>query len=163
MAINTDFVAPCGLYCGVCAIHIAYREDNQKLKEKLLNLYKGGVPGKGTLPNSEQLTIEDIKCDGCLSNNRFMHCEHCEVRNCAKEKGYTGCHECSEFPCKYIDCFPMAIGKKVIMRSIPHWRKVGTEKWIEDEIKRYRCPSCNNSVFRGAIRCNKCKEELNLD
>ena len=34
-------------------------------KERLVNLYKGGVSGKGILPNSENLSIEDIKCRGC--------------------------------------------------------------------------------------------------
>ena len=47
MKINPDFVAPCGLYCGVCAIYIAHRDNSQKLKEGLVNLYKGEVPGKG--------------------------------------------------------------------------------------------------------------------
>ncbi len=27
MKINPDFVSPCGLYCGVCAIHIAHRDN----------------------------------------------------------------------------------------------------------------------------------------
>jgi hypothetical protein len=38
MKINPDFVAPCGLYCGVCAIYIAHRDNNQKFKERLLNI-----------------------------------------------------------------------------------------------------------------------------
>ena len=33
MKVNPDFVAPCGLYCGVCAIYIAHRDNNQKFKE----------------------------------------------------------------------------------------------------------------------------------
>ena len=53
MTTNPGFISPCGLYCGVCAIHIAARDNNIKLKERLVNLYKGGTPGKGTLPNSE--------------------------------------------------------------------------------------------------------------
>jgi hypothetical protein len=32
MTINPHFVSPCGLYCGVCAIHIAGRDNNQKFK-----------------------------------------------------------------------------------------------------------------------------------
>ena len=32
--INPDFLAPCGLYCGVCAIHIADRDDNLKFKQR---------------------------------------------------------------------------------------------------------------------------------
>ena len=30
MNIDKDFVAPCGLYWGVCAIHIAHRGGNEK-------------------------------------------------------------------------------------------------------------------------------------
>ena len=78
MMINPDLVSPCGLYCGVCAIYIAHRDNNVKLKEGLVRLYKGGTPGKGTLPNSESLSVEDIRCRGCLSDERFMHCQQCE-------------------------------------------------------------------------------------
>ena len=73
MSANPDFASPCGLYCGVCAIRIAHRDNNDKFKERLVNLYKGGVSGKGTLPNSENLTPEDIHCGGCLSDDLFMH------------------------------------------------------------------------------------------
>ena len=58
MAVNPDFLAPCGLYCGVCAIYIADRDNNQKFKERLVDLYKGRVSGKGTLPSSENLTVK---------------------------------------------------------------------------------------------------------
>lgn len=163
MTINPNFVSPCGLYCGVCAIHIADRDNNEKFKERLVGLYKGGTPGKGTLPNSENLTTEDIKCNGCLSDNLFMHCKQCDIRECIKQKGYEGCHQCDEFPCKYIESFSMAVGKKVILRSVPYRKKHGTKKWIEDEKARYFCPECGNKVFRGVIKCNKCKVMLNLD
>ena len=163
MSINKDFASPCGLYCGVCAIYIAHRDNNQKLKEGLVRLYQGGTAGKGILPNSEKLTTEDIRCNGCLSNDRFMHCQQCEIRECAQEKGYAGCHECDDFPCQHIEHFPMTVGKKVILRSVPYRRKFGTEKWIQDEEARYICPECGNKVFRGVIKCNQCKTNLDLD
>ncbi len=163
MTINPDFVSPCGLYCGVCAIHIADRDNNKKFKERLVGLYKGGVADKGTLPNSENLTTKDIRCNGCLSDTLFMHCKQCEIRDCIKEKGYDGCHQCNEFPCEYIDNFPMAVGKKVILRSVPYRKKYGTKKWIEDEEARYFCPDCGNKVFRGVVKCNRCKAALDLD
>jgi len=163
MATNPDFISPCGLYCGVCAVYIAHRDNNTKLKERLVSLYKGGTSGKGTLPNSEVLSIEDIRCRGCLSDEQFMHCRQCEIRNCTQEKGYTGCHECNEFPCQYIDNFSMAVGKRVILRAVPYRREFGTEKWIQDEETRYICPKCGNRVFRGAMKCNRCKEQLDLD
>ncbi len=163
MKINPDLVSPCGLYCGVCAIYMAHRDDNQKLKERLVDLYKGGVPGKGILPDSENLSTEDIRCRGCMSDERFMHCRQCEIRKCAQEKGLAGCHQCNQFPCRHIEDFPMEVGKKVILRAVPYRRKVGTEKWIEDEEARYVCPECDNRVFRGAVRCNRCKVKLNPD
>jgi predicted RNA-binding Zn-ribbon protein involved in translation (DUF1610 family) len=163
MAVNPDFIAPCGLYCGVCAIYIAHRDNNLKFKKRLVELYKGGVPGKGTLPGSESITAEDIRCNGCLSDNLFIHCKRCEIRACSKKKGYTGCYQCDEFPCRYIEDFPMAVGKKVVLRAIPYWREVGTEKWIQDEEARYVCPECGNKVFRGAAECNQCKATLALD
>lgn len=163
MQVNPDFVAPCGLYCGVCAIYIAHRDDNQKFKERLLQVYKGEVPGKGTLPGSEDLSVEDMQCNGCLSENPFMYCRQCPIRDCTQEKGYTGCQECEAFPCEHIEEFPMAVGKKVILRAVPHWREVGTEQWIQDEEARYVCPECKNRVFRGVVSCNQCKAKLDLD
>ncbi|MDP4128487.1 MAG: DUF3795 domain-containing protein [Bacillota bacterium] len=155
--INPDLISPCGMYCGVCAIYIAHRDNNQKFKERLVSLYKG------VLPHSENLSIEDIKCRGCLSAEQFMHCRQCEIKRCTKEKGYAGCHQCDKFPCQYIENFPMPLGKKVILRAIPYWREVGTEKWIQDEEARYICPGCGNKVFRGAFKCNQCKRNLDLD
>ncbi|MCP3873614.1 MAG: DUF3795 domain-containing protein [Desulfobacteraceae bacterium] len=163
MKINPDFVSPCGLYCGVCAIHMAHRDNNEKLKERLVGLYKGGVPGKGTLENSQTLSTKDIHCQGCLSDDLFMHCGQCKIRDCTKAKGLTGCHQCDEFPCEHIDNFSMAIGKKVILRSVPYRQKFGTKKWVQDEEARYFCPECGNKVFRGVVRCNKCKTNLDLD
>lgn len=163
MKINPDFVSPCGLYCGVCAIYIAQRDNNPKFKQRLASLYKGEFPGKGALPNCETLSTEDMHCRGCLSDDRFMHCKQCEIRECTRKKGYSGCHQCDEFPCQHIDNFPMTVGKKVILRAVPHRREVGTEKWVRDEEARYYCPECGNKVFRGVLKCNQCKAELDLD
>ena len=163
MTIKPEFCSPCSLYCGVCAIYIAHRDNNQKFKERLANLYKGGVSGKGKLPNSEHLSAEDIRCNGCLSDDRFMHCKQCEIKECAKQKGYSGCHQCNEFPCQHIENFSMTVGKEVIMRCVPHRREVGTDKWAQDEEARYYCPKCGNKVFRGVVKCNQCKALLELD
>lgn len=163
MKINPDFISPCGLYCGVCAIYMAHQDNNQKFKERLVNLYQGNISGKGTLPNSQTLSTEDIKCRGCLSQDRFMHCQQCEIRECTQKKGYEGCHQCDDFPCTHIENFSMAVGKKVILRATPFRREFGTQKWIEDEEARYYCPECNHKVFRGAGKCNQCKATLDLD
>jgi hypothetical protein len=114
MEINPKFLAPCGLYCGVCAVLYATRENNLKFKERLVGLYKG------KLPESAELSVEDIHCKGCLSEEPFMYCRKCDIKDCTTRKGYSGCHECGDFPCSLIEHFPMPVGKRVILRMRRH-------------------------------------------
>lgn len=149
MSINKDLLAPCGLYCGVCGILIAHRDGNEKFKQKLSGVY--GLPA------------EKIKCKGCKSDDVFVYCHSCPIKSCTEKLGYEGCHECGDFPCEFIENFPMPVGKKVMLRAIPQWKEWGTEKWVEEEEKRYHCPSCGSPLFRGAKRCRNCKEPVDQD
>lgn len=157
MEINPNLLAPCGLYCGVCGVYYATRDKNNKFMETLLNFYQDKMPGL------ENVSIDDLKCEGCLSDQTSLFCRTCSIKDCTHKKGYAGCHECNEFPCEHIENFPMPVGKKVILRTIPSWRQEGTEKFVADEEARYVCPDCGNKIFRGAKRCNKCKIPLDLD
>ncbi|MFW9866482.1 MAG: hypothetical protein ACFFEN_10345 [Candidatus Thorarchaeota archaeon] len=62
-----------------------------------------------------------------------------------------------------IEKFPIPVGKKVILRAIPRWKEVGTERWVKEEEERYHCPECDNPLFRGAQRCNKCGISVGVD
>lgn len=151
--INKNLLAPCGLYCGVCSIYIAHRDDNEKFKRALMKVYKPFIKG-----------IEDLKCTGCLSDKEvFPVCRSCPIKDCTQQKGIEGCHECEEFPCKFIENFPIEVGKKVILRTIPTWREVGTKEFVQMEEERYHCPECGNALFRGAQRCNKCGIQVDVD
>ncbi|MCP4348705.1 MAG: DUF3795 domain-containing protein [Desulfobacterales bacterium] len=147
--MKKELLAPCSMYCGVCGIYMASRDNNQKLKDKLANAYS--------------VTPEQVACKGCLSDERFVYCQACDIRTCVMEKGYDGCHQCEEFPCKIIDDFPVPAGKKVMLRSVPDRKRLGTEKWVEQEEKRYKCSHCGDQVFRGAKRCGSCKEPVETD
>ncbi|MBN2332984.1 MAG: DUF3795 domain-containing protein [Deltaproteobacteria bacterium] len=147
--MNKELLAPCGLYCGVCGIYLASRDNNQKLKEKLAGAY--GV------------TPEQVACSGCLSDNRFGYCQTCGIRTCVTDKKIDGCHQCDDFPCRLIEAFPVPVGKKVILRAVPERKKLGDEQWVAAEEKRYHCPHCGEQLFRGARRCGKCKEAVEVD
>lgn len=149
MESKKEFLSPCGLYCGVCAVMIAHRDNNVKFKEKLTGVY--GIP------------LEEIKCQGCLSDERIIFCQQCHIRDCTEKKGYEGCHMCDEWPCEHIENFPVPVGKKVIMRAIPEWREMGTEAWVKAEEERYKCPECGYVLFRGARRCRNCSTEVDLE
>jgi len=128
---------------------VAHKDNNQKLKGLLAPLF-------GVSP-------EDIRCEGCLSDEPFSFCTTCPIRSCTSQKVYEGCHQCDEFPCQHIEEFPVPVGKKVILRAVPYRREFGTDKWVQHEQARYVCPECGNKVFRGAVKCNQCKAQLNLD
>ena len=147
--MNNKLFAPCGLYCGVCGVYIADRDNNQKLKDKLAAAYN--------------VTSDQIVCKGCLSDEKFVFCQVCGIRTCITEKNIEGCHCCEDFPCKQIDDFPVPVGKKVILRSVPDRMKLGNQKWAESEEARYTCPNCSSKLFRGAKRCGNCKEMVKLD
>ncbi|MBU1672263.1 MAG: DUF3795 domain-containing protein [Actinobacteria bacterium] len=149
--VNRQYLAPCGLYCGVCAVMYATRDENPKFRERLTAVY--GLPA------------EEIYCAGCLAptDQVWILCKECVIKACTLEKGYEGCHQCSQWPCRYIEEFPIEVGKKVIMRTIPQWREWGTERFVEEEEKRYHCPSCGYELFRGAKRCRSCGEPVDVD
>ena len=145
MEINRQLLAPCGLYCGVCSIMIAHRDRNEKFKQVLADLY-------GLKP-------EQIHCEGCLSDDVCEFCQVCKIKACAAQREIEGCHQCDEFPCEHIENFPIEEGRKVMLRSVPQRRELGTEAWVAAEIARYSCPQCGAALFRGAQRCRNCKQE----
>ena len=157
MKIEEKFLAHCGLYCGVCGVYYATRDNNDKFLNKLMAIYQEKIPGL------EGISIEDLKCEGCLSHRVNLFCRGCAIKACNKEKGFSGCHKCDEFPCHLIENFPVAVGKKVILRAVPYRREHGTEKWVDSEEARYACPACGHRIFRGAKRCNACKTATDLD
>ncbi len=153
---NTDLMAPCGLYCGTCGVYIATRDDNRKLRQLMAKLF-------GTKP-------EETECLGCMqtdpSAKLFCSCKTCEMRECVKKKEYYSCLQCEDWPCNLIDKKDNAIGRRVIKKSIPDWRKKvekygdkeGSEKWARSECERYHCSSCGKPLFRGVQQCRYCKK-----
>lgn len=151
---NRELMTPCGLYCGVCGVYIATRDENEKFKAILGNLY-------GTKP-------EETECLGCMQSDPpkkfYSFCKTCNIRNCVKSRGYYSCHQCKEWPCSLIENFGFETGLRVMKRTIPIWRaKViecgddkGSIEWARSECVRYHCPSCGKPLFRGAQRCRAC-------
>ncbi len=99
MEIKKELLAPCGLYCGVCAIMMAHRDNNQKLKEKLAPLY--GV------------TPEGIRCQGCLSSDVFAYCTKCPIKACTREKDMRGVTSAMSFLAHTWRTFPWLSARRL--------------------------------------------------
>jgi len=151
---ENKLLAPCGLYCGVCSIYKAYKDNDLELKKEILT----------KLNNNEIKTIEDIACTGCLSDGIVFHfCQACPIKTCIKNKKIKGCYQCKDFPCEIISNWPDPLEKKVMLRAIPSWRELGIENWVAEEEKRYKCPNCGTLLFHGTKKCKNCNFKVNFD
>jgi len=155
---NSNLMAPCGLYCGVCGVYMATRDSNEKFRDTLGKVY-------GTAP-------EETVCLGCMqpdpAEKLFAYCKSCTIRDCVRAKGYYSCHQCNDWPCSRIENLRLATGQRVMKRAIPLWREKvaahgdgeGSVAWARAECLRYHCPDCGKPLFRGAQRCRSCKKPV---
>ncbi|MFX0039276.1 MAG: DUF3795 domain-containing protein [Candidatus Heimdallarchaeota archaeon] len=152
--INDELLSPCGLYCGVCRIYLAHKDNDIEFKKEILP----------TLNSIGIRNVDDVACRGCLSDEVvFNFCRTCPIKDCIKNKEINGCYLCEEFPCKIIRNWPDLLEKKIILRSTYSRQKLGTERWVEAEKKRYKCPKCGNPLFHGAKKCKRCNLAVDLD
>lgn len=92
-----NMIAYCGLDCEKCDAYIATKNNDQALREKTAKLWAEY--------NHAPILPEHINCDGCRVNGKkTVYCESlCEIRKCAKEKGFSTCGDCQETEkCKHL-------------------------------------------------------------
>ena len=94
-----EMIACCGIPCHECGALIATKtNDDAKRKE---------VAETWAKQYNADIKPEDIYCDGCLSEGGYLfnHCSVCEIRKCAKEKGFINCAHCDAFACDKLKAF----------------------------------------------------------
>ena len=142
MSVNKEYLSPCGMYCSVCAVRAADRDDDQELREVLAPIF-------GTQP-------EQVACAGCQSAETSQFAKACAIRVCAGERRLEGCHQCRDFPCDHFMTFPFEIAKRQMLAAIPRWKELGTEQWVMETEKRFTCSYCGSLLHRYAKLCNRC-------
>jgi hypothetical protein len=146
MGVKSEYLSPCGMYCSVCSVRAADKNNDQKLKQWL-------APFFGTSP-------ENIACEGCMSDKTFQFATACPIRACAQKKSLQGCHQCDDFPCNIIGNFPIEAARNNILKSIPRWKELGTERWVSEVEKRYTCSKCGTLLHRYADKCSNCQSPI---
>jgi hypothetical protein len=89
-------ISCCGINCATCDARIATVSNDNELRAKTAENW--------SIQFSAAITAEMINCMGCREEGvKFAHCNECEIRKCAKSKGYQTCGNCSELSeCKII-------------------------------------------------------------
>jgi hypothetical protein len=82
-------ISCCGLDCGTCDARTATINNDDELRKSTAE--------KWSVMYSAAILPSMINCSGCREEGvKFSHCSVCEIRNCAKAKGFSTCGECSE-------------------------------------------------------------------
>lgn len=87
-------VAHCGIICSDCPTFKATKANDDDERRRVAELW--------TKQYDKEYKLEDINCDGCLTEGQriFGYCKVCEIRTCAKERNVENCAHCDEYACE---------------------------------------------------------------
>jgi hypothetical protein len=96
---NSRMLAMCGLDCAACPALVAYKTDDQALREK--------TAAEWSKQFNVAFKAEDINCVGCLQAEgpHIGHCAVCEIRKCGQARRLKTCALCHNYPCDKISQF----------------------------------------------------------
>lgn len=144
---DPDLMAPCGTNCGVCPYLIAYKTNDQHLKEKLAK--------------SIGIKPEQIICEGCMSEEPLFFCKMCGMKKCVLEKeGIDSCADCDEYPCKIIEKFPYKMFLNRQAWDVNYRKAHNKEDWIKITKEMNSCTSCGALGHWRATVCKECGSEI---
>ena len=147
-----ELVGICGLYCGTCPNYLAYRKDDVEQLNRISQAT--GIP------------IENIRCDGCLSDKVMPYCMECRFRQCAGEKKVTWCFQCHDFPCQWLSDFTNAhiingISHHAhVIEDLRYMKQYGIEQFAEEQERAGRCPQCGDALYWFARGCSSCRTQV---
>jgi hypothetical protein len=83
-------ISCCGLNCATCEARIATINNDDELRKATAEKWK-------TFYNVPDMSPSMINCTGCREEGvKIGHWSMCQIRICAKAKGFETCGECQE-------------------------------------------------------------------
>jgi hypothetical protein len=150
--VNRDLVGRCGLYCGACGIHRAYKDNGEFLKRLAENFH---------------CPPEKVRCEGCMALTPECWGNDCKIVQCLRGKGLEFCYQCGNYEKDSCETFGKLAQRyaKVgvnVRANLERIKKGETEKWLSESEKKYTCPSCGKPlpVYGIEGKCYHCGREI---
>ena len=90
----------CGLICQTCAIYLATREKDEEKRCKM----RVDIAQQIKEHYGQECKPEDVTdCDGCKAESGRLFCTSCQIRKCARQKGFENCAHCDEYACEELE------------------------------------------------------------
>jgi len=132
---EADLIAPCGMNCGLCSGYLAYANNLEKKRGKIIHC-------TGCLPRNKQCAFIKKHCD-LLINNKIRFC-----------------YECPDFPCKNLQTLDKRYRTRYNMSMIDNLefiRDNGIDKFLRQQSKKYKCPTCDGMICIHNGKCYQCQ------
>lgn len=144
--VDRNLAGRCGLYCGACGIYRAYVDGGEYLEY---------VSKNWNIPK------ERIRCNGCQALTPECSGSGCERVKCLNSKNYRFCHQCESFKDHSCDLFEKVASRYLergqdIREALRRIAAGEMDEWLEEQDKRWRCPSCGQPISWYGDRCFKC-------
>jgi hypothetical protein len=127
--INAEFIAPCGMNCGICSGHLR---------------------DKKSCPGCRGNALEQpVYCASC----RIRNCAE------FKDGQKSFCFECASFPClrlRQLDKrYRLRYGMSML-ENLKMLKTVGLPAFVQQEQTRWACPQCDGIICVHKGTCVKC-------
>lgn len=101
-------------------------------------------------------------CDGCLKSDKGKpeHCRRCKIKDCIREKGFSFCYECSDYPCRQIKYLEKSYNTRYnasLMEDSAFVKAYGLTAFMRQQKDRYACPVCNGIISIHDAECSECQ------
>lgn len=152
--VDYALVGRCGIYCGACGAHRAYKDKRAKFFQQVVEAF--------------EFPTEDVRCEGCHALTPKCAGFKCKVVQCLNSRGFEYCFECPAYESqsckKYDDMAKKCAEYDVDLRANLDRIKSGdTEAWLKECEQKFRCPKCGKSLpvfgYKGTL-CYHCGADL---
>ena len=100
-------------------------------------------------------------CPGCRLSDvgKPEHCRTCRIKDCAKEKGFSFCSECTLYPCvliKRLDKSYRTRYNESLIGNMKVIQEKGMDYYLAAEEKRLTCSECGGTLSLHHKTCSEC-------
>jgi hypothetical protein len=133
---ETVLVAPCGMFCGICAGYLAYSKNIPKKKNRISHCI-------GCRPRNKQCAYLKKNCPSLLENKILF------------------CYECEQYPCERLQHLDQRYRLNYNHSPIDNLEVIkseGISVFLANIKKRYRCVQCGGTICMHNQICYDCEQ-----
>jgi hypothetical protein len=128
-----DFIAPCGMNCGICKGYLSYMHGVPRVRGKVSYC-------AGCQPRAKNCYIKG----GCkkLTHREVKYCYECEAMPCEK---------LGHLDKRYRERYGMSM-----VENLKMLKAKGIDEFLKNQEEKYQCPSCGDVVCVHDGKCYSC-------